>query len=82
MRREWTSKQLELDAEMMKLLDDNWLRPMPRSSVFAVVHGARTVRLNGNPVGVGTSPRKSCSSRSDPTGCRIVADSLSVDGSP
>jgi DtxR family Mn-dependent transcriptional regulator len=54
LRLERISEELELDAEMMKYLDDSGLRP--DASVELVQrdpHGALTVRVNGNAVGVG-----------------------------
>ncbi len=54
MRLERISEELELDAEMMRYLDESDLRP--DASVELVQrdpHGALTVKVNGNPVGVG-----------------------------
>lgn len=54
MRLERISEELELDADMMKYLDESGLRP--DASVELVQrdpHGALTVKVNGTPVGVG-----------------------------
>jgi Fe2+ transport system protein FeoA len=54
MRLERISEELELDAEMMKYLDDSGLRPDARVElVKRDPHGPLTVRVNGNPVGLG-----------------------------
>lgn len=54
MRLERISEELELDAEMMRFLDDSGLRPDARVElVQRDRHGALTVKVNGNPVGLG-----------------------------
>ncbi len=53
-RLERISEELELDAEMMRFLDESGLRPDAEVElVQADPHGALTVKVNGNPVGVG-----------------------------
>jgi Fe2+ transport system protein FeoA len=54
MRLERISEELELDADMMKYLDDSGLRPDARVElVQRDPHGALTLRVNGNPVDLG-----------------------------
>jgi DtxR family Mn-dependent transcriptional regulator len=53
MRLERISEELELDAEMMKYLDDSGLRPDARVELIqGETHGALTVSVNGSPVGL------------------------------
>jgi DtxR family Mn-dependent transcriptional regulator len=53
MRLERISEELELDAEMMKYLDNSGLRPDARVElVQREAHGDLTVRVNGRPVGL------------------------------
>jgi len=55
MRLERISEELELDAEMMKFLDESALRPDARVElVHRDPQGAVTIMVNGNQVGVGT----------------------------
>ncbi|MCI0544974.1 MAG: metal-dependent transcriptional regulator [Actinobacteria bacterium] len=54
LRLERISEELELDAEMMRYLDEADLRPNARVELTQRdPHGALTVRVNGDPVGVG-----------------------------
>lgn len=54
MRLERISEELELDAEMMRFLDESGLRPDADVELVAAdPHGALTVNVNGTPVGVG-----------------------------
>jgi len=55
MRLERISEELELDAEMMKFLDESGLRPDARVElVQRDPQGAVTIKVNGSQVGVGT----------------------------
>ncbi|MDH3607037.1 MAG: metal-dependent transcriptional regulator [Acidimicrobiia bacterium] len=54
-RLERISEELELDADMMRFLDESGLRPDAQVElVQADPHGALTVKVNGDAVGVGT----------------------------
>lgn len=54
LRLERISEELELDAEMMRYLDEAGLRPDAIVEVMTKdPHGAMTVTVNGSPVGVG-----------------------------
>lgn len=53
-RLERISEELELDADMMRYLDESGLRPNAEVElVQADPHGALTVKVNGTPVGIG-----------------------------
>lgn len=54
LRLERISEELELDAEMMRYLDEAGLRPDAEVEVLSRdPHGALTVSVNGSPTGVG-----------------------------
>ena len=54
LRLERISEELELDAEMMRYLDEADLRPDAQVELVAKdPHGALTIKVNGDPVGVG-----------------------------
>jgi Fe2+ transport system protein FeoA len=54
MRLERISEELELDAEMMKYLDESGLRPDATVELMQQdPQGAATVLVNGQPVGLG-----------------------------
>jgi Fe2+ transport system protein FeoA len=54
MRLERISEELELDAEMMRYLDESGLRPDATVElVQRDTRGEATVRVNGRPVGLG-----------------------------
>ncbi len=55
LRLERISEELELDAGMMRYLDESGLRPDASVALLQKdPHGALTVSVNGQPVGVGT----------------------------
>ncbi|NND03041.1 MAG: metal-dependent transcriptional regulator [Acidimicrobiia bacterium] len=54
LRLERISEELELDADMMRYLDEADLRPDAQVELVAKdPHGALTIKVNGEPVGVG-----------------------------
>jgi DtxR family Mn-dependent transcriptional regulator len=54
-RLERISEELELDADMMRFLDESGLRPDAEVElVQSDPHGALTVKVNGDAVGIGT----------------------------
>jgi len=54
LRLERISEELELDADMMRYLDEADLRPDAQVELVAKdPHGALTIKVNGDPVGVG-----------------------------